>query len=136
VEKITGDAVGMDLGKAKALFPAVARKLESPVGPIHMLIGMDHMKNAPKEQGREDGIVLYGSEFNTGYMACGDMNQAGGNGVAAGPVPKVLSCRNTLSNPPEFIPAEAMGTIAPEVPGLQELQRVPVPHGQPIVHRV
>jgi hypothetical protein len=79
---------------------------------------------------------LYGSEFNTGYMACGDMNQAGGNGVAAGPLPKVLSCRNTLSNPPEFIPAEAMGTIAPEVPGLQELQRVPVPHGQPIVHRV
>jgi hypothetical protein len=59
VEKITGDAVWMDLGKAKTLFSSFACKLESPDGPIHMLIGMDHMKNAPREQERERGVVLY-----------------------------------------------------------------------------
>jgi hypothetical protein len=113
VEKITWDAVGMDLGKAKALFPAVACKLESPDRLIHMLIGMDYMKNAPKEQVREDGVVLYQSEFNTGYVACGDMNRAGGNGVEEKPESKVLSCRSMLFNPPEFIPAETMGTELP-----------------------
>jgi hypothetical protein len=44
---ITGVAVEMDLGKAKELSPAIACKLESPDSPIHMLIRMDHMKNAP-----------------------------------------------------------------------------------------
>jgi hypothetical protein len=110
VEKITGDAVKMDLGKAKALFPAVACKLESPDGPIHMLVGMDRMRNAPGEQGREDGVVLYRSEFNTGYMAYGDMNQAEAGGAQENSVLRVLSCCSTLSNPPEFIPTKAMGT--------------------------
>jgi hypothetical protein len=76
VEKITGDAVGIDLDKAKGLFPAAACSLESPEGPIHMLIGMDHMKNAPREQERGEGVVLYQSEFNTGYVACGNMNRS------------------------------------------------------------
>jgi hypothetical protein len=70
----------MDLGKAKTLFPAVACKLELPDRPIHMVIGMDHMKNAPRQQRREDGVVLYQSEF-TGYMACGDMNQGSTAGM-------------------------------------------------------
>jgi hypothetical protein len=113
VEKITGDAVRMDLGKAKALFPAVACKLKSPDGPIHMLIGMDHMKNAPREQRREGGVMLYRSEFNTGYMACRDMNQVGAGGVQENPMLRVLSCRSSLFNPPEFIPAAAMGTELP-----------------------
>jgi hypothetical protein len=34
-----------------------------------MLIGMDHMKDAPREQDRAEGVVLYQSEFNTGYVA-------------------------------------------------------------------
>jgi hypothetical protein len=69
--RITGDAVRMNLDKAKALFPSAASKQESPNGPIHMLIGMDHMKDAPREQDRVEGIVLYQSEFNTGYVATG-----------------------------------------------------------------
>jgi hypothetical protein len=52
VGKITGDAVGIDLDKAKRLFPAVANSLESPDGPVHMLVGMDHIKDAPREQAR------------------------------------------------------------------------------------
>jgi hypothetical protein len=54
--RITGDAIRMNLDKAKALFPSAASKLESPNGPIHMLIGMDHMKDAPREQDRVEGI--------------------------------------------------------------------------------
>jgi hypothetical protein len=56
VERITGDAVRMNLDKAKALFPSAACKLESPEGPIHMLIGMDHMKDAPRE-GTEQKVL-------------------------------------------------------------------------------
>jgi hypothetical protein len=52
VERITGDAVRMNLDKAKALFLSAACKLESPEGPIHMLIGMDHMKDAPTGAGQ------------------------------------------------------------------------------------
>jgi hypothetical protein len=78
-----------------------------------MLIGMDHMKNAPKEQEWGDGVVLYKSEFNTGYVACRNMNKSEGHRVEGRPKPKVLSCRSTLFNPPEFIPAEAISTELP-----------------------
>jgi hypothetical protein len=74
VEKITGDAVSMNLDKARALFPSAACKLESLEGPVHILIRMDHMKDAPQEQDRAEGVVLYHSKFNTGYVACGDMS--------------------------------------------------------------
>jgi hypothetical protein len=75
---------------------------------------MDHMKNAPREQERGDGVVLYQSESNTGYVACGDLNWVGGHRVEGKPKTKVLSCWSTLFNPPEFIPAEAMGTELPQ----------------------
>jgi hypothetical protein len=113
VEKITGDAVKMDLEKAKTLFLSIACKLESPSGPIHMLIGMDHMKNAPREQKREEAVVLYQSEFNIGYMACEDMNQGSANKGQEGATLKVLSCRSSHFSPPEFIPANAMGAELP-----------------------
>jgi hypothetical protein len=73
VEKITGDAMSIDLGKAKSLFPAAAGSLKSPEGPVHMLVGMDHMKDAPKEQARKGDVVLYQSEFGTGHVACGNL---------------------------------------------------------------
>jgi hypothetical protein len=113
VEEITGDAIRMNLNKARALFPSAACKLESPEGPIHMLIGMDHMKDAPRERDRAEGVVLYHSEFNTGYVACGNMSQEPCDQARKGSAVKVLSCRNGLFNPPEFIPAEAMGTELP-----------------------
>jgi hypothetical protein len=78
-----------------------------------MLIEMDHMKNALGEQGREEGVVLYQSEFNTGYMAYGDMKREGASKRLESTALKVLSCRSSLFNPPEFIPAEAMGTEWP-----------------------
>ncbi len=71
VEKITGYAVCINVEKAKSLFPAVAGSLESPEGPVHMLVGMDHMRDAPKEQARKEGIVLYQSEFSTGQWRVG-----------------------------------------------------------------
>jgi hypothetical protein len=49
VDRITGNATSLNLSKAKALFPSVASTLESPVGPIQLLIGMDHMEEAPRE---------------------------------------------------------------------------------------
>jgi hypothetical protein len=113
VEKINGDAVGIDLGKAKELFLAVACSLESPEGQIHMLMGMDHMNNAPREQERGEGVVLYQSEFNTGYVACGNMNRSEDHRVEGRPKTKVLSCRSMLFNPPEITPAEAMRTELP-----------------------
>ncbi len=113
VEKITGDAVRMNLEKAKALFPSAACKLESPNGPIHMLIGMDHMKDALREQERVEGVVLYQLEFSTGYVACRDMNQESPDQRQESSAFKVLSCRSGLFNSPEFIPAEAMGTELP-----------------------
>jgi hypothetical protein len=112
VEKITGDVVWMDLEKAKVLFPSVAGKLESPSGPIHMLIGMDHMKNALREH-RGEGVVLYQSEFNAGYVACGDLSQGDASKGQKSTMLKVLSCRSGLFNPPESIPAEAMGMELP-----------------------
>jgi hypothetical protein len=113
VEKITGDAVRMNLDKARTLFPSAACKLESPEGPVHMLIGMDHMKDAPRERDRAEGVVLYHSEFNTGYVACGNMSYEPCGQARKGPAVKVLSCRNGLFNRPEFIPAEAMETELP-----------------------
>jgi hypothetical protein len=65
VDKITGNAVGMSLEKADSTFPVAARKLESPEGPIHMLVGVAHMRDAPRgqERGRERWVAAY--PFNT-----------------------------------------------------------------------
>jgi hypothetical protein len=110
VDKITGNATSLNLGKAKALFPSAASMLESRAGPIQLLIGMDHMEEAPREEDRAQGVALYRSKFGTGYVAGGNMTCLPGHQ----PTPvKVLSCRTMLFNPPEFIPAEAMGTELP-----------------------
>ncbi len=110
MDKITGNAISLNISKAKALFPSVASMLESPAGPIQLLIGMDHMEEAPREEDRAQGVALYRSRFGTGYVAGGNMTCLPGQQ----PTPvKVLSCRTMLFNPPEFIPAEAMGTELP-----------------------
>jgi hypothetical protein len=99
--------------KSQQLFPAVAGSLESPDGPIHMLVGMDQMKDAPREQARREGIVLNQYEFSTGHVACADINGMVGTKEVENSDPRVFSCRSILFNPPEFIPAEAMGTELP-----------------------
>jgi hypothetical protein len=68
VDKITGNAASLNLSKAKALFPSVASTLESLAGPIQLLIGMDHMEEAPREEERAQGVALYSSKFGTGYV--------------------------------------------------------------------
>ncbi len=73
MDRITGNATSLDLSKAKALFPAVASTLESPAGPIQLLIGMDHMEEAPREEERAQGVALYSSKFGTGYVTGGNM---------------------------------------------------------------
>ncbi len=55
VDRITGNAISLNLSKAKTLFPSVASNLESPAGPIQLLVGMDHMEEAPKEETRAQG---------------------------------------------------------------------------------
>ncbi len=110
MDRITGNAIGLNLSKAKSLFPSVASNLESPAGPIQLLIGMDHMEEAPREELRMQGIALYSSKFGMGYITGGDMTQL----PDQEPIPaRVLSCRTTFFNPPEFIPAEVMGTELP-----------------------
>jgi hypothetical protein len=107
---VAGNATSLNIGKAKALFPSVASMLESPAGPIQLLIGMDHMEEAPREEDQAQGVALYSSRFGTGYVAGWNMTCLPGQQ----PTPvKVLSCQTMLFNPPEFIPAEAMGTELP-----------------------
>ncbi len=81
----------MIVEKAKGIFPAATRSLESPDGPIHMLIEMDHTKDAPKEQARREGIVLYKSEFGTGYVTCVNMGEMERQKKFVKTVSKVLS---------------------------------------------
>ncbi len=113
VERITGDAIRMNLDKAKALFPSAACMLESPEGPIHMLIGMDHMRDAPQERdrGRRCCAISFGIQHRV--SGCGNMSQESSDQIREKPAVKVLSCRSGLFKPPDFIPAEAMGTDLP-----------------------
>ncbi len=111
VDRITGNATSLNLSKAKSLFSSVASSLESPAGPIQLLVGMDHMEEAPKEEVRAQGVALCSSKFGTGYVTGGDMTQLPEQEPTS---VRVLSCRTTFFNPPEFIPAEVMGT---ELPG-------------------
>ncbi len=113
VVRITGNASSLNMNKAKALFPFAAYELESPAGPIQLLIGMDHMEEAPREEDQAQGVALYRSKFGTGYVAGGDMSYQLGYQNRVGSSAKVLSCLSGLFNPPEFIPAEAMGTEVP-----------------------
>jgi hypothetical protein len=110
VDRITGNATSLNLSKAKARFPAVASTLESPAGPIQLLIGLDHMEEAPREEERAQGVALYSSKFGTGYVTGGNMTYQPGQEPTS---VRVLSCRTTLFNPPEFILAEVMGTELP-----------------------
>ena len=54
VNRITGNAVSLNLSKAEALFPGAAGNLESPAGPIQLLVGMEE-EEAPKEEMRAQG---------------------------------------------------------------------------------
>jgi hypothetical protein len=73
VDRITGNATSLNLSKAKALFPSVASTLESLAGPIQLLIGMDHMEEAPREVERAQGVafiqleVWHGLRYRWGY---------------------------------------------------------------------
>jgi hypothetical protein len=75
VDKITGDAVTMDLSKARKTSPTVARDLESLRGQIDLLIGMDHMDDIPREKERGKNTILYRSVFGSRYMVCENMAQ-------------------------------------------------------------
>jgi hypothetical protein len=110
VNKITGNATSLNLSKAKALFLAVASTLESPAGPIQLLVRMDHMEEAQREEKMAQGVALYSSKFGTGYVTGGNMTYPPGQEPAS---VRLLSCRTTLFNSPEFIPAEVMGTELP-----------------------
>ncbi len=101
VNRITGNAVSLNLSKAETLFPSVAGNLESPAGPIQLLVGMDHMEEAPREEMRAQGVALYSSKFGTGYVTGGDMTPYQSQEPTS---VRVLSCRTTLFNPPEFYP--------------------------------
>jgi hypothetical protein len=96
VDKITGNAASLNLSKAKALFPSVAGTLESPAGPIQLLIGMDHMEEAPREEEQAQGVALYSSRFGTGYVTGGNMTYPLGQEPTS---VRVLSCHTTLFNP-------------------------------------
>ncbi len=102
--------MGMSLDKAESTFHVAAWKLESPGRTIHILVMVDHMRDAPKEQDRGSDLDLYRSEFGTGYVACGNMCEAEGGKKFTEPPLMVLSYKSTLFHPPEFIPGEAMGT--------------------------
>ncbi len=101
VNRITGNAVSLNISKAADLFPGVASNLESPAGPIQLLVGMDHMEEAPKEEMRAQGVALYSSKFGMGYVTGGDMTPLQSQGSVSA---RVLSCRTTLFSPPEFLP--------------------------------
>ncbi len=78
VDKITLDAVTMDLSKARKTSPTVARDLESLQslrGRIDLLIGMDHMDDIPREKERGKNPILYRSVFGSRYMVCENMAQ-------------------------------------------------------------
>jgi hypothetical protein len=94
----------------------MARDLESSEGLIHLLVRIDHMDDAPKEQERGKNIVLYRSVFGTGHMVCRNMISSDlpctGSTNQAEPQ-KMLSCKSVLFNPLEFIPSEAMGMELP-----------------------
>jgi hypothetical protein len=74
IEKITGDAISRDISKAKKTFPALAGDLESPGGPIDLLIGMDHTDDAPREHERGAALVLYKFVFGTRNVVCSNIN--------------------------------------------------------------
>ena len=56
---IAGGSRAVCLAKAKQYFPRVQDQLESPVGRIDVLIGMDFFSYAPKEVDRRRGMILY-----------------------------------------------------------------------------
>ncbi len=133
VEKIIGDALSMSMEKARSNFPVAAGRLESPEGPIHMLIGMDPVKDAPQEQARQEGIMLYKSEFGTGYMACSNMSEVERHKKFVGTESRVSAAEVRYSTLGVH-PCRGHGNRTPQkMPCLQELQRMSVSQGQSVV---
>ncbi len=56
VDRITGNAVSLNLSKAKTFFSSVADNLESPAGPIQLLVEMDHMEEAQRRRRGPRGL--------------------------------------------------------------------------------
>jgi hypothetical protein len=113
VDKIMGNATSLNPGKAKALFPSAAGMLEFPAGPIQLLIGMDHMEEAPREE-----WIHCRREHDLPVRAPANPGESPELPHCAVQPPRVLTCRGYGDRG------------APQVPCMPELQRMPVPHGQ------
>jgi hypothetical protein len=131
VDKIMGNATSLNLSKAKALFPSAVSELESLAGPVQLLIGMDHMEEAPREVGRAQGVALYRSRFGTGYVAGGNMTYQPSQTTSSGTPSESLKLPDRAVQPSGVHTSGGHGDgSASKVSCLQELQRMPVPHGQ------
>jgi hypothetical protein len=94
VDKITGNAKSLNLGKAKSLF--LPSYIGVPSRPHPTAHWNGPYGRGPREEDRAQGVVLYSLKFGTGYMAGGNMTCPPGHK----PTPaKVLSCRTVLFNP-------------------------------------
>ncbi len=58
MDLITMDVLGLDLSEVKDTFPKVSKLMESPQGPIDVLIGKDRMCEALREHEDKGRLVL------------------------------------------------------------------------------
>jgi hypothetical protein len=97
---------------------------------------MDDINDAPKEQERGKNLILYRSVFGIVFMVCRNTistDVSCANNTMQAEPQKVLSSKSILFQPPEFIPAEAVGTKLPGRCPTCKNCRVPILHGQPFI---
>jgi hypothetical protein len=59
VDHMTSDATSLDLSRILRLFLKCQSSCKCPQGPIDILIGMDHMCEAPRKHELKGRLVLY-----------------------------------------------------------------------------
>ncbi len=97
---------------------------------------MDHMEDAPREQDRVGGVVLYLAKFSTGHVACGDMNKEQGGGVEGSRRlrPESAHLQEHAVQPARIHPSRSHGDrTSSTMSRLQELQGMSVSNGQPVI---
>ena len=113
IDKITADLTKMDLQGAAEAFDIEEKNLPRPDGPVNLLIGMNYADLIPNKLSVNKKLVLYTSNFGTGYVVGGSL------GATEDDIEQIDSFAYTVCHsagsvkPVDFLSAEAFGIDVP-----------------------
>ena len=114
IERITSDIKSVNLEKAADIFNITSEQLDRPHGQVQLLVGIGHADLMPTKYSTDGKLVLYTSEFGTGYVLGGAHRSIQQSGVMDGGAHSVSHLEVRHVKPLDFLTVEGFGIDIPK----------------------